>query len=187
MSCIISHSGIKMYYIDNNRVSKVDFYKKYPKFDQNECVKKQKEKSVIKSLDILEKIKFEINKLKSHEENLKICNSNLSRSGKSLLNRIKILKEKDKIEVLDLEKLKNNISGTAKNKTREASETRKYFGVLIFGGWFTNPAAKSRIALDVWWCEIRVAWFTTQLLYKFTVEIAMVFDALKKFIVVVER
>ena len=37
MSCILAKNGMAMFYIEKKRVSRDEFYRKYPKFSEENC------------------------------------------------------------------------------------------------------------------------------------------------------
>lgn len=115
--CIMSSSGLKTFFSNKKRVSKLEFYKKYPNFDEKKCILIQNRQKIKKDLENLLKIKKDLDELENYKQELIECNKKLSTQeeiGYSNILSLKrnyesrIIKYKNRIE--ELNEIQNDLS-----------------------------------------------------------------------------
>jgi len=133
--CITTKSGLKTYFSRKKRVSKVEFYKRHPNFDERKCILIQHKEKIKQDIDNLTEIKKEIGEYK---EKLNRCIENENKENSKILSlkqevsgcENRIVKYKKQIEDLTLlsQKHKNqlkNLEISNKNYNKEIEEKIK--------------------------------------------------------------
>lgn len=133
--CITTKSGLKTYFSRKKRVSKVEFYKRHPNFDERKCILIQHKEKIKKDIDNLKEIKQEI---EEYKEKLNKCIENENKENSKILSlkqevtgcENRIVKYKTQIEDLTLlsQKHKNqlkNLEISNKNYNKEIEEKIK--------------------------------------------------------------
>lgn len=113
MSCILSKNGLAMFYINKKRVSKKEFYKKYPNFSEKNCKlskEKQKLEEDIKSLKSIKKdidVKLEQSPLKSYKQQIEDYKNLLIEKEKNLIEYTDRFIKEQNINLENLKKIKD--------------------------------------------------------------------------------
>lgn len=106
MKCFITSYGTKRYYINGKRVSKIKFYKKYPRFDEKNCLL-YKIKTDLKDEGLLHKC----------EKKLVDCNNRISEINTKIFNGLNyFLNELKEEKNTSLEVLKKDLEQSIKER-----------------------------------------------------------------------
>jgi nicotinic acid mononucleotide adenylyltransferase len=118
MSCILSKNGMAMFYIDKKRVSRDEFYKKYPKFSEENCKLSKEKQKLEKDILSLKSIKKDIEEgpLKSYKQQVEDYKKLLIEKEKKLIEytdkfiREQTINLENLKKISDCEKQKQNLS-----------------------------------------------------------------------------